>query len=177
MAGATAGGPGAGAGGEGDPFDWALRIPNRLELMSGIRSLVGATCELHGVEGDDREELLLAISELVNNAIEHVAGRTGDGYHEVSLRFGIRDGVAVGTVVDEGEGVIAQAAFDGAAQPALDDDRGRGLFLVKAYVDDVRVRAVPGGGTEIRFSKRVGAGGGRRGDRGRSGVAHKPFTR
>jgi anti-sigma regulatory factor (Ser/Thr protein kinase) len=153
-------GAGAEAGGGGDPFDWSLRIPNRLDLLSGVRALVGSTCELHGVEGDEREELLLAVSELVNNAIEHVQGRPDDGYHEVEMRFGIGGGVAVGTVLDQGVGNIAQGSFDGAGMPALDDDRGRGLFLIKAYVDDIRVRAIPGVGTEIRFRKRVAAGGG-----------------
>jgi len=156
MANKASGAPGSG---KGDPYDWSLRIPNRLDLLSSVRALVGSTCELHGVEGDAREELLLAVSELVNNAIEHVRGKGDGGFHEVSLRFGIAAGRAVGAVVDEGEGGIAQGSFDGAGMPALDDDRGRGLFLIKAYVDDVRVTAIPGVGTEIRFEKRVGGGG------------------
>ena len=143
----------------GDPVDWTLRIPNRLELMTAVRALVGATCDMHGVEGDPREELLLAVSELVNNSIEHVQGPGADGRHEVEVRFGIAAGVAVGTVLDGGEGAVGQGTFDNAVVPGLDDDRGRGLFLIKAYVDDIRVTAVPGTGTEIRFEKRLGGDG------------------
>jgi len=143
-----------------DPVDWTLRIPNRLELLTTVRALVGSTCDLHGVEGDPREELLLAVSELVNNSIEHVRGPGPDGAHEVELRFGISGGTAVGTVRDRGEGAVAQGTFDGAAVPGLDDDRGRGLYLIKAYVDEIRVSALPGEGTEIRFVKRVGGDGG-----------------
>jgi len=144
-----------------DPFDWFLRIPNRLELMKPIRDLVGATCEYHGVEEEARQEILLAVSEIVNNAIEHVQGKGDEGYHEVDLYFGIRDGLVVARIVDEGEGGISQSDFDGAARPELDNDRGRGLFLIKAYVDEISVSPVPGVGTEVRFSKKVnGAGAG-----------------
>ena len=143
----------------GDPVDWTLRIPNRLELLCAVRALVGSTCELHGVEGDAREELLLAVSELVNNAIEHVRGPGPDGVHEVELRFGIGEVIAVGAVRDRGEGAVGQGTFDSAVVPGLDDDRGRGLFLIKAYVDDIRVTAIPGTGTEIRFVKRLGGDG------------------
>jgi len=151
------GADGSASGRKGDdPFDWSLRIPNRLDLVSSVRALVGSTCDLHGVEGDAREELLLAVSELVNNAIEHGPGRGDGGYHEVGLRFGIGGGSAVGAVLDEGEGVIGQGSFDGAGMPTLDEDRGRGLFLIKAYVDEIRVTPIPGVGTEVRFVKRLG---------------------
>jgi anti-sigma regulatory factor (Ser/Thr protein kinase) len=147
--------------GDGEPFDWFLRIPNRLELMKPIRSLVSSTCESHGADEEALQELLLAVSEIVNNSIEHVKGRGDGGYHEVDFRFGVRDGVASGCVVDEGEGGVAQSDFDGASQPSMDSDRGRGLLLIKVYLDTITVRTVPGVGTEIRFTKRIdGAGGG-----------------
>ncbi len=146
----------------GEPFDWFLRIPNRLHLLKPVRELVAATCRAHGLGEDDIQELLLAVSELVNNAIEHVQGRRPDGYHEVDVSFGVFEGRAVGRIVDEGEQNISQADFDDAGRPGLDDSRGRGLFLVRSYVDSIRVRRLEGVGTEIRFEKRLrgGAAGG-----------------
>jgi anti-sigma regulatory factor (Ser/Thr protein kinase) len=141
-----------------DPFDWFLRIPNRMELLRPLRALLQSTCEFHGVDEEATQEVLLVVSEIVNNSIEHVAGRGPEGYHEVDLRFGIGGGRIVGVVLDEGEGGIEQTDFDGASSPSLDNDRGRGLFLIKAYVDELSVRPRDGVGTEIRFVKRLGDG-------------------
>ena len=142
----------------GDPFDWFIRIPNRLEEMRAIRALLGATCEAHGVDEEAAQEILLAVTEIVNNSIEHVKGRGADGYHEVDLRFGIGGGCAVGTILDEGTGGIVQKDFEEAATPTLENDRGRGLFLIRAYVDELLVREIPGVGTEIRFVKHLRGG-------------------
>ena len=143
----------------GDPFDWFIRIPNRLEQMRSIRALLASTCESHGVDEESTQEILLAVSEIVNNSIEHVKGRGPGGYHEVDVRFGIGPSSAVGTVLDEGAGGIAQKDFEVAETPTLENDRGRGLYLIRAYVDELEVREIPGVGTEIRFVKhlRVGA--------------------
>ncbi len=148
------------AGPAEDPFDWFIRIPNRLELMKPVRDLVAATCQSHGADEEALQELLLAVTEIVNNSIEHVAGRGEGGYHEVDFHFGVRDRVAVGRIVDEGEDGIRQGDFDGAQQPSLDCDRGRGLLLIRVYLDEVRVREVPGVGTEIRFVKDLRGEGG-----------------
>ncbi len=138
-----------------DPFDWFIRVPNRLAMMRPIRQLVNATCENYGVDEEAVQELLLAISEIVNNAIEHVEGRGDDGYHEVDFYFGVADGCIYGRVIDEGEGSIGQDDFDAAAIPSLDSDRGRGLMLINAYVDSLEVKPVPGVGTSIRFVKKA----------------------
>ena len=141
-----------------DPFDWFIRIPNRLEHMRSIRALLASTCEGHGVGEETAQELALAVSEIVNNSIEHVKGKGPDGYHEVDFTFGIGGGRAVGTVLDEGTGGIAQKDFETAFTPTLENDRGRGLYLIRAYVDELTVREIPGVGTEIRFVKNLGAG-------------------
>lgn len=142
----------------GDPFDWFIRIPNRLVQMRAVRALLASTCESHEVDEETTQEILLAASEIVNNSIEHVKGRGPGGYHEVDFRFGIGGGSAVGTVLDEGTGGIAQSDFDGSVTPTLENDRGRGLYLIRAYVDELSVREIPGVGTEIRFVKHLRGG-------------------
>jgi anti-sigma regulatory factor (Ser/Thr protein kinase) len=143
---------------ESEDWDWFLRIPNRLELTKAIRDLVAASCEMHGVDEDTSQELKLVISEIVNNSIEHVKGRGPDGYHEVDVWFRIRDGLITARIFDEGEGGVGQTDFDEAGRPSFDSDRGRGLLLIKEYVDDIRVRHHPRVGTEVRIEKRFGTG-------------------
>lgn len=143
------------ATGPGSPYDWSLRFPNRLEISHSIRAMVRSTCEARCMHEEDLEEILLVVTEIVNNSIEHVHGKGPGGFHEIDLQFGISGGTVVGRVVDEGEGNIGQGDFESAAAPDLDSDRGRGLFLIRAYVDELKVTALPGTGTEILFSKRV----------------------
>ena len=147
---------------EGDPFDWFLRIPNRLDLMHAVRGLARSTCEARGMDEEQMQEVLLVLTEVVNNAIEHVEGCGPGGYHEVDVQFGItpgaKEGLVVARIVDEGEGGIGQQDFDLASTPDLGNDRGRGLFLVRAYVDVLQVCGIRGVGTEVRFSKKVRLG-------------------
>lgn len=140
---------------EGDPFEWHLRIPNRLEIVRDVRALLASSMESRGVEGEDAQEILLVVSEIVNNSIEHVEGRGPGGYHEVEIRFGVDGDRLVCAVCDEGEGGIRQDDFSGALAPSQDTDRGRGLFLIQAYVDELAVTPRRGLGTEIRFVKKV----------------------
>lgn len=142
-------------GSEGEPFDFQLRIPNRLGMVQALRALLAATLEGRGVDEEDAQEILLVVSEVVNNSIEHVAGRGPGGYHEVEIRLGVLGDRVVGRVRDEGLGGIEQKDFDRASVPDLDTDRGRGLFLIQAYVDALTVVPIRGIGTEIRFEKRV----------------------
>jgi serine/threonine-protein kinase RsbW len=147
---------------ERDPFDWFIRIPNRLDLVHAVRGLARSTCEVQGVDMEEMQELLLVLTEVVNNAIEHVEGRGPNGYHEVDVQFGIsargNEGTVVCRVVDEGEGAVEQGDFEVASAPDIQSDRGRGLFLVRAYVDELKVSPLPGVGTEIRFVKKVRLG-------------------
>ncbi len=146
----------AGAGRpEGDPLDFHLRIPNRLEMVRALRALLAGTLEGRGVDEEDAQEIQLVVSEIVNNSIEHVRGRGPGGYHEVEILFGVDGDRVVGRVRDEGEGGIQQKDFDRAAPPDVGTDRGRGLFLIQAYVDELSVTPLRGVGTEIRFAKRV----------------------
>ena len=67
-------------------------------------------------------------------------------------------------VRDEGEGFDLSAVADPLAPENLLKPSGRGIFLIRNFMDDVQVDAAPEGGMEIRMTKRVllsGPGGGR----------------
>jgi anti-sigma regulatory factor (Ser/Thr protein kinase) len=73
-----------------------------------------------GVLGD----LLLVVSELVNNAVEHGTGR-------ITVRVALTHGVISGEVADEGTGFIPFLRA-----PRLADAEGRGLDLVSLLVNE-----------------------------------------
>jgi anti-sigma regulatory factor (Ser/Thr protein kinase) len=97
-----------------------------------------------GIGGDLLDDLLLAASEAVNNAVEHAQQPTRP---EVGVRLTVSGGVVRVTVQDYG-------SWRG-RQPAM--DRGRGAMLMNAY-GDVRVTSTSTG-TLVTIERRLGSAG------------------
>lgn len=104
-----------------------------------------------GAEARIGDQLALVVDELVNNAIEH-----GAGYRRRGLDLAVRiatcsDGLLIEffdqempaeAVVDLGKALMAAAN----GMPSLENERGRGLFLLSVYLQDVRAGVAPDGG-------------------------------
>jgi serine/threonine-protein kinase RsbW len=59
------------------------------------------------------------------------------------------------TVSDEGEGFDVEALPDPLADHNLLQQSGRGIFLIRAFVDRFEVRRLSPAGTEVRLVKYV----------------------
>jgi serine/threonine-protein kinase RsbW len=58
-------------------------------------------------------------------------------------------------VRDQGEGFDPEALADPLAPENLLKSSGRGIFFMRSFMDDVRLSRVPGGGMEVRMTKRI----------------------
>ena len=94
------------------------------------------------------DQLALVADELINNAIEHgsVYRRRGEALaHEVAaaaagrLRVEFVDPEMPGELVARLAAHVAEAT---GGLPALDSERGRGLFLLTVFLQDLRVEAL-----------------------------------
>jgi serine/threonine-protein kinase RsbW len=87
----------------------------------------------------------------VNNAIKH--GNRSDIAKAVQVRLNISGAELTIRVIDEGGGFD----IEGVPNPVNDDNLmrevGRGIFIVKNFVDDVRVSRL-GGGTCVEIVKK-----------------------
>jgi serine/threonine-protein kinase RsbW len=72
------------------------------------------------------------------------------GKLETGLRFTIR-------ITDQGEGFEVQEVPDPLHDTNLLRHSGRGLFLMGAFMDDMKVRKVSPAGTEVTLVKIIGA--------------------
>jgi stage II sporulation protein AB (anti-sigma F factor) len=101
---------------------------------------------------DQLDEIKVAISEAVSNAIIHgYAERPGIVRMELRL---YPDGLEV-IVADDGPG-IADLAW--ALQPGRTTDAermGLGLVFIKEYMDQVEIETHPGAGTKVIMRKRL----------------------
>jgi anti-sigma regulatory factor (Ser/Thr protein kinase) len=134
------------------PIAIGMRLPNLMFLTRPLREFLALSLKARSFEDEWIEEFGLAVTELVNNSFEHASESV---WHEVKLELLICDDRVEFRIQDEGEGQIRQEDFNFAGQGPPDhlEDRGRGLFLISCFADDVRVQDAPDGGTAVTITK------------------------
>jgi serine phosphatase RsbU (regulator of sigma subunit)/anti-sigma regulatory factor (Ser/Thr protein kinase) len=125
-----------------DPARLIRRLPAAAPELSQLRNDVRGWFAARGVARDEGEEMLVAISEAVNNAVEHAYLDRAPGIVTVELEYR-EPHTVVAIVRDEG-------TWREGPSP---DTRGRGLSLMRALCTDLDV--VHGDdGAEIRLERR-----------------------
>jgi serine/threonine-protein kinase RsbW len=85
------------------------------------------------------------------NAVVH--GNCYSKYQKVRLSIAKQEDRLTVTVTDEGRGFDIDSVPDPLAQGNLLNQSGRGLFLMKAFMDEFEVRKLDPRGTEFRLVK------------------------
>ncbi|MFN4112031.1 MAG: ATP-binding protein [Ignavibacteria bacterium] len=112
-------------------------LPNYLdEALSGIT-----------LPTEKYNNILLAVTEAVNNAIIH--GNKNDISKEIELEFIITDDFIKIIVTDEGEGFDLQSVPDPTLPENLLSEHGRGIFIMKHFVDELKVEKSPKGSSLV----------------------------
>jgi serine/threonine-protein kinase RsbW len=106
-----------------------------------------------GFEEDDRQRIEMAVHESLINAIWH--GNKNDARKQVWLRFDIYDDRLEVRVRDQGNGFDPAHIPNPLAEENLLSISGRGIFLIRSFMDDFRVEKAAGGGTEVTMIKKV----------------------
>ena len=117
------------------PDTWRVTAPE----VGDVRRRVRAAALDAGLASDDTDRFIIAVNEVVINALQH-----GGGAVEVAV--GLDSGVVV-TVTDGGPGFVPDGPFH---LPPPDQEHGRGLWLVHRLCDDVTIDRGPNG-TRIRL--------------------------
>jgi anti-sigma regulatory factor (Ser/Thr protein kinase) len=115
-----------------------LRIPADPSRLRSVRRSVTRWLAAGGVDPEAIADIVLACSEACANAIEHAYG-PGDGVVEIEGLLRGRD-------------VRLQVRDVGRWREPRDGDRGRGLRLIEACMDDVEVDS-SATGTEVRMHR------------------------
>ncbi len=123
-----------------------VRIPARLRYVSAVRGAVQELCRRAGLGPEETSDLLLAVSEACNNAIQHGARGVPDA--EIVVRLQSEPGVAQVEVHDPGTGFDPGDLWD----PQSEVSHGRGMLLMMQLTDKLEY-ATDGQGTTVRLSK------------------------
>ena len=130
-----------------------LRLPNRPEFVAVARLAVSAVATRMDFDIEAIEDLKVAVGEALNNAIEHGCPSEGDE-KMVTLRCELGAETLTIIVCDCGDGFDpATATRQHPHGELLLAERGLGMLLIEALMDEVDFSSTPGSGTQVRMVK------------------------
>ncbi len=136
-----------------------LEFTSAFEMLDFVQVVSDHVSRSIGMDEDASHWISVAIRESVINAIKH--GNRNDASKRVFVEF--ETGAASESeppelkirVRDQGEGFDPEMIADPLAPENLLKSSGRGIFLIRNFMDDVQLQRAPEGGMEIRMLKRV----------------------
>ncbi len=108
-----------------------------------------------GFDEDDQHQIGMAVRECTVNAVVH--GNRYSKNKKVHLEVERSDNALTVTIGDEGEGFDINSLPDPLAPENLLRQSGRGLLLIRSFMDEFDLHPRPGGGTEVRLVKKLAA--------------------
>jgi serine/threonine-protein kinase RsbW len=112
-----------------------IEIPSLAENIRMIESFIDNAKEKYQLDDDIYGNIMIAVTEAVNNAIKH--GNRGDSTKNVSLTLSFEEGLIKFKVEDEGTGFDHLHLPDPTSPENLEKPGGRGIFLMKHLSDEV----------------------------------------
>ena len=119
-----------------------------VEVAEEITRRVATTA---GIEEEEQHKVEMAVHESMINAIWH--GNKNDPSKQVWLRFQIFGDRLEIHVRDQGNGFDPKRVADPLSDENLLKVSGRGIFLIRSFVDEFHVNHVQGSGTEVTLIK------------------------
>jgi len=113
-----------------------IQIPSLIENIRIIESFIDNAKDKFSINDDIYGNIMIAVTESVNNAIVH--GNKNNKEKNVCLSLYLQDSSLRFTVEDEGKGFDYKDLPDPTAPENLDKPGGRGIFLMKHLADEVQ---------------------------------------
>jgi len=110
-------------------------IPSITENIRIIESFIDNAKERFKLDDDIYGNIMIAVTESVNNAIMH--GNKNDRSKSVTLSLSLNNNIINFVIKDEGRGFDFQNLPDPTSPENIDKPSGRGVFLMKHLSDEV----------------------------------------
>lgn len=112
-----------------------IQIPSLPENIRIVESFIDNAKDTYHISDDLYGNIMVAITESVNNAILH--GNKSDSKKMVDLSLELSEDKLTFKVIDQGEGFDFENLVDPTAPENLEKVGGRGIFLMKHLADDI----------------------------------------
>ena len=116
-------------------------VADKISLASESKSLlvleewINKLCDLYQISVEQYGNVLIAITEAVNNAIIH--GNQNMANKKTDIEYNIENQTITFTVFDEGNGFDFNDLPDPTSPENLEKPQGRGIFLMNHLADEV----------------------------------------
>ena len=134
---------------------WESTLAKELVISSDLKAareaerIVLGEVARWGYTSSARFAIRLALEESFNNAINH--GNRRDPKKQVTIAFDVDETCFTITIADRGEGFDPSVVPDPRADENLEKPSGRGIMLMRAYMDEVRFNKK---GNQVQMIKR-----------------------
>jgi serine/threonine-protein kinase RsbW len=128
-------------------------LDSTLESVDSAEELATKMAERAGLEDEDLMKIGMAVRESMVNAVVH-----GNRYNaNKKVRFSVAHTTDRFTIriADEGEGFDVESLPDPLAPENLLRTSGRGIFLIRSFMDEFDIRRGDAGGMEVTLVKHL----------------------
>ena len=112
-----------------------LLIPSKTENIVLVEKLVDDVCDLFDIKEEIYGHILVALTEAVNNGLQH--GNKANPDTNIEVTFKVKDDTLFFTVKDQGKGFDPNTLPDPTDPQNIEKPTGRGIFLMKHLCDNV----------------------------------------
>jgi serine/threonine-protein kinase RsbW len=133
-----------------------LQFCSAFDMLDFVQVVSDHLARRVGLDEEAMHWVGVAVRESVINAIKH--GNQNDHRKLVEVEFlsiVSPDGELTIAVRDQGKGFDPENLADPLAPENVLKSSGRGIFLMRSFMDDVSLRRIPEGGMEVRMVKRA----------------------
>ena len=131
-----------------EPIIKKLTLPSEPKSLLSLESWVNSLCDAYNISVEIYGNILISLSEAVNNAISH---GNGNVFEKNTLVVStLEKKKLVFTITDQGEGFDFSQLPDPTAPENIEKPQGRGIFLMNQLSDGVAFEE-PGNKVEITF--------------------------
>jgi serine/threonine-protein kinase RsbW len=135
------------------PRSFELVVPSRLEALESVQQLVTEAALEYKLSEDFAYWMELSISESMINAIRH--GNRCDPSKNAHLRISMHGSEIEIIVEDQGSGFSLDSLADPTETQNLLKPSGRGILIIRSFMDEVNISVSEGGGSRLRMVKRL----------------------
>jgi serine/threonine-protein kinase RsbW len=137
--------------------DVHLEIHSTLEALDLVQAVTEHIARRLGFDEDSLHWTTMAVRESVVNAITH--GNASDPAKIVFIDYTatpeFEPADFIVSVRDQGRGFDPETVKDPLTPENVLSASGRGVFLIRQFMDDVSMQRAPQGGMEVRMTKHI----------------------
>ena len=135
------------------PRSFELTVPSTLEALDKVQRLVTDATREYGLSEDFAYWMELTICESMINAIRH--GNQCDPSKKAHLKISLVGPQIEVIVEDQGHGFNLGDLADPTETKNLLKPSGRGILIIRSFMDEVNLSQAEGGGNRLRMVKRL----------------------